>query len=202
MNSKERWKMYYEIQSLKEMGLKVSQIARRLGVCRNTVYAYLDAAPEDVEKINRDRQTRHKKLDIYQMEILDWLKKYPDLSAAQVLDWLMEKYSITNICEGTVRNYVRWLREEYNVLKIIYKRQYEAVIDPPMGYQAQVDFGETKLLDANRQPVKLWFIGFVLAHSRYKYVEWLARPFTTRDVIQAHENAFEYYGGDAKRDCL
>ena len=71
MNSRERWKMYYKIQSLKEMGLKVSQIARRLGVCRNTVYAYLDATPEDVEKINGDRQTRHKKLDTYQMEILD-----------------------------------------------------------------------------------------------------------------------------------
>ena len=33
------------VVSTKEMGLKVSQIARRLGVCRNTVYAYLDATP-------------------------------------------------------------------------------------------------------------------------------------------------------------
>ncbi|WP_099083378.1 DDE-type integrase/transposase/recombinase [Desulforamulus profundi] len=61
-----------------------------------------------------------------------------------------------------------------------------------------MDFGETKLLDANGQSVRLWFIGFVLAHSRYKYVEWSASPFTTRDVIQAHENAFEYYGGMPK----
>src|SRR5699024_5976129 len=29
----------------------------------------------------------------------------------------------------------------------------------------------------------------------YKYAEWLDRPFTTEDVIKAHENAFEYLGG-------
>lgn len=198
MNSSERWKMYYEIQSLKEMGLKVSQIARRLGICRNTVYAYLDATPDDVEKLNRDSQTRQKKLDTYKPEILGWLKTYPDLSAAQVLDWLIEKDLPTDVCEGTVRNYVRMLRKEHDIPKIIRRRQYEAVEDPPMGHQVQIDFGETKLLDANEKPFKLWFIAFVLSHSRYKYVEWLARPFTTLDVTQAHENAFEYFGGMPK----
>ncbi|WP_333871815.1 IS21 family transposase [Desulforamulus putei] len=198
MNNRERWKMYYEIQSLKEMGLNVSQIARRLGICRNTVYTHLSATTDDLERINRDSQTRQKKLDEYKLEIAGWLKTYPDLSAAQVLDWLMEKKFSTNVCEGTVRNYIRWLREEYDIPKIVHKRQYEAIEDPPMGHQAQMDFGETKLLDANGQSVRLWFIGFVLAHSRYKYVEWSASPFTTRDVIQAHENAFEYYGGMPK----
>ena len=198
MYSSERWKMYYEIKSLKEMGLNVSQIARKLGVCRNTVYANLNATPENVEKINRDSQTRLKKLDVYKHVVVDWLKTYPDLSAAQVLDWIMEKHLLANVCEGTVRNYVRYLREEYNIPKTVYKRQYEAVEDPPMGHQVQVDFGETKLLDTCGQLIKLRFIAFVLSHSRYKYVEWLARPFTTRDVIQTHENAFEYYGGMPK----
>jgi len=198
MHSNERWKMYYDIQSLKEIGLNVSQIARKLGVCRNTVYAYLNATPEDVEKLNRDSRTRQKKLDAYKHEVIDWLKTYPDLSAAQVLDWIMEKHSHASFCEGTIRNYVRYLRKEYDIPKIVLRRQYEAVEDPPMGYQAQVDFGETKLLDQRGQPIKLWFIAFVLSNSRYKYVEWLARPFTTRDVIQAHENSFEYFGGMPK----
>ncbi|MCT1905574.1 DDE-type integrase/transposase/recombinase, partial [Oceanobacillus sojae] len=42
---------------------------------------------------------------------------------------------------------------------------------------------------------KLYFISFVLSHSRYKYVAWLSRPFTTKDMIQAHEDAFQYFGG-------
>jgi hypothetical protein len=41
----------------------------------------------------------------------------------------------------------------------------------------------------------LYFISFVLSHSRYKYAEWLDRPFTTRDVICAHENAFRKFEG-------
>ena len=85
MHNNERWKMYYEAQSLKEIGLNISQIARKLGVCRNTVYAYLNATPENVEKVNRDSQTRRKKLDAYEREVVNWLKAYPDLSAAQVL---------------------------------------------------------------------------------------------------------------------
>jgi transposase len=41
----------------------------------------------------------------------------------------------------------------------------------------------------------LYFITFVLSHSRYKYVEWLDRPFTTKDTIRCHENAFAFFGG-------
>jgi transposase len=26
-------------------------------------------------------------------------------------------------------------------------------------------------------------------------MEWQARPFTTRDAIRCHENAFQFYGG-------
>ncbi|WP_217634752.1 IS3 family transposase [Paenibacillus naphthalenovorans] len=43
--------------------------------------------------------------------------------------------------------------------------------------------------------MKLWFITFVLSHSRHKFVHWQDRPFVTKDVIDAHELAFVYYGG-------
>lgn len=60
MTVSERWKMYHKIQSLKEMGLNVSQIARKLDICRNTVYVYLNATPEDFERLNQSSQTRRK----------------------------------------------------------------------------------------------------------------------------------------------
>jgi transposase len=199
VNSYERWNMYYEVQSLKQLGLKVSQIARKLGISRNTVYVYLDATPEEIERLNQDGQTRKKKLNEYEPQILEWLKKYSDLSAAQVRDWIEEQTNAPiTVSEGTVRNYVRYLRQEHDIPKIVHKRDHEAIEDPPMGQQAQMDFGEKKLLDACGKPVRLWFVAFVLSNSRYKYVEWLARPFTTRDVVQAHENAFEYFGGMPK----
>ncbi|GIP35920.1 DDE-type integrase/transposase/recombinase [Paenibacillus sp. J2TS4] len=121
--------------------------------------------------------------------------KYPDLSAAQVMDWLKERHEGMEIAESTVRSYVRGLRMEYGIPKAIRIRQYEAVEELPMGRQMQVDFGETKLRHPDGHLVKLWFITFVLSHSRHKFALWQDRPFTTVDVVDAHEQAFEFYGG-------
>ena len=74
-------------------------------------------------------------------------------------------------------------------------RQYEAIPEQPMGKQLQVDWGETKQKTKSNKEIKLYFIAFVLAHSRMKYMEWQNRPFTTRDAIRCHENAFQFYGG-------
>ena len=196
MKKLEWWTMYFETQRLKELGLKISQIARALSLSRNTVYRYLEMDPEALDQ----ERERRKKLDVYTDEIVSWLKKYPDLSAAQIEDWLEEKNGKkVEACESTVRNFVRELRKKHNIPKIMYQRDYQASEELPMGQQAQVDFGEIKLLDPSGNPIKLWFIGFVLAHSRYKYVEWFDRPFTTREVIRTHENAFSYFGGKPKQ---
>lgn len=57
----QRWKMYYRIQELKEMGLNKSQIARQVGLDRRTVGWYCSATPDEVHARNEDK-TRCKKL--------------------------------------------------------------------------------------------------------------------------------------------
>lgn len=59
----------------------------------------------------------------------------------------------------------------------------------------QVDFGEITVRTTQGGKIKIYVIAFVLSHSRYKYAEWQDRPFTTRDVLRCHENAFQFYGG-------
>jgi transposase len=196
----ERWKMYFDIHQLKQMGLKVAQIARKAGVSRGTVYKYLAMTPEDYQHNLEGMDTRRKKLDHHHDHIVSWLRAYPDLSAAQVMDWLEERNLISkkSVGESTVRNYVRQIRKRYEIPKQRYKRDYEAVPDPPMGQQMQADFGQTQTSMEDGQPVKLWFITFVLSHSRYKYVQWQETPFTTMDVIAAHEQVFEYFEGVTK----
>ena len=130
------------------MGLNISQISRYLNISRNTVYQYKDLNPDEYNQILENMQTRRKKLDSKKDEILSWLKEFPDLSGAQVLDWAMERYPETNISEGTAKNYVSYLRKEYDIPKTIHKRDYEAIEDPALGYQLQVDFGEKKLKNA------------------------------------------------------
>lgn len=198
MGISERWKMYLEIQKLKMLGLNKSQISRHVGVSRNTIYKYINMTPDEFNQYMEELEARAKKLDKYKETILKWIRKFPDLSAAQICDWLEEKFKDIDVCEGTVRNYVNNLREEYGIPKKVEKRNYEAVEDPPMGHQMQVDFGEISMPDETEQMIKLRFITFVLSNSRHKYVEWLDRPFTTADVVRSHENAFRFYGGMPK----
>lgn len=187
--------MYMQVHQLKRQGFSISKIAKKLDIARNTVYSYLQKEPEEMTKWMASTRSRRRKLDPHRELILSWLKEHPDMTSAQVYDWLKEKYHDLKVGESTARGYVKELREVYQIEKNQYIRSYEAVQDPPMGQQAQVDFGQTKQKTTNGKEMKLYFISFVLSHSRYKYVEWLDRPFTTKDVIRTHENAFEFFGG-------
>ena len=59
----------------------------------------------------------------------------------------------------------------------------------------QVDFGELTVDTSSGGRQKLYVAGFILSHSRFKYVEWLDRPLRTADLIRMQDNAFHYFGG-------
>ncbi|MDD4550191.1 MAG: hypothetical protein PHT79_10590 [Syntrophomonadaceae bacterium] len=181
MNVVEGWNMYLDIQDLKKMHFNVSQISQRLDLSRTTVYKYLNMSPEEMEQYLEKQKKRTKKLDKHRELIKSWLIQYPDMTSAQVLDWLQERNIDGGASEGTVRNYVKQLRKKCDIPQIKYLRQYEAVDELPAGQQMQMDFGQISLRSSTGRMVSLYFATFVLAHSRYKYVEWLDRPFTTRD---------------------
>lgn len=190
----EKLVLHIEIHQLRDRGLRIVQIAKRLRISRNTVYKYLDMSFEDA--VNEFSQTgRKKKLDEYKDWIVGWLLEFPSLTGAQVLDWLQEKYPEIDVGESTVRRYVNEIREIYQIDKVDEPREYEAVIELPPGKQLQVDWGQTIQKTSGGKEVKLYFVAFVLAHSRHKFTVWLDRPFTTRDTIACHEKAFQFYGG-------
>lgn len=184
-----------EIYQMKKQGFKIRRIARKLGISRTTVYKYLEKSPEEMAEWMASTRIRKRKLDQYELLIHTWLSENPDLSGAQVHDWLKERFADLAVGESTVRRYVKALREKYNIPKVMTPRAYEAIPELPMGKQIQVDFGQSKQNSTQGCTQKMYVICFVLSHSRYKYAEWLDRPFTTKDVIRAHENAFEYFGG-------
>ncbi|MCA0172975.1 IS21 family transposase [Bacillus sp. RAR_GA_16] len=194
----DKWEMYMEIQQLIKQGFSKSKVANKLGVSRSTVYRHLKKSPSDMAVWVESLQTRKKILDPYKALILSWLNEHPDLTAAQVQDWLMERHKDLKVGESTVRAFVRELRKDYQITKETSPREYEAIPDSPMGQQIQVDFAHTKQKTSDNKEMKLNFIAFVLSNSRYKYQEWLDRPFTTQDVIQAHENAFQWFSGIPK----
>lgn len=187
--------IYNEVHRLRREGFSNSAIARKLKISRNRVIEYGGMTPEEFSSFILSLQNRTKKLDPFHDEILRWLEKHPDLTGAQVFDWLEDKLNVHSVTEGTVRNYVKEMRELYHIPKQASEREYSTVPELPMGQQIQVDFGQLRVMTTEGTSKRLYFIGFVLAHSRYKYVEWLDRPFRATDLIQTHENAFQYFGG-------
>jgi transposase len=190
--------MYYTIHSMKNQGFSRRQIAERQQIDFRTVSKYLSMTAEEYEKKVLNKEKR-RSLELYEGVVTDWLKQYPDMSAAQVYDWLKEHYQVA-AKERTARRFVESLRKKYAIPRIKGTiRQYEAVNDPPMGQQMQVDIGEAYVFDAyKRRHIKLYCVAAVLSHSRYKWGMWYAQPLTSIKFIQALQMCFEYMCGTPK----
>jgi transposase len=191
--------MFIEIQQLKELGFNRTQVARRLQLNWKTADKYWTMEPDGFADAINQAGKRTRKLDKYEDFIVEWLCKNPDMTAAQVEDWLKERHNAYEIKERTVRSYVTHLRDKHGIPKQSSDpRQYEAVPDPPMGHQLQLDFGETKIQTESGGWKKLHAFGSVLANSRYKYGEWSETPLTTNLFIAILMNCFSFYGGVPK----
>ena len=86
--------------------MNITQIAAELKVSRPTIYKYLEMDFEEVHAYASDLYKKPKKLDPYRDWILAWLEEYPHLSAAQIKDWLLERYHDLDVGESTVRLYI------------------------------------------------------------------------------------------------
>jgi len=199
-----RWKVgkvkglsvYVDIQRQKKLGFKKQQVADHLGCCWRTVHKYWDMTQEEYD-LESSMIRKACKLEDYDAIVVSWLRRYPDMTSAQVYDWLLERFGADEITasERTVRRHVTALRRDHCIPKQSNPRDYEAVPDLPPGRQMQVDFGESWMEDARGVRVHVRFAGFVLSHSRYKYVEFQSRPWTSVDLVMAMRRCFEFYGG-------
>src|SRR5699024_9117812 len=143
-------------------------IAKKLKISRNRVIDYLEMTPDQFAVFMASLQNRAKKLDPYRDYILMWLKEHPDMTSAQVYDWLQEKFKVTSAAENTVRNYVKELKDTYHTPKETNGREYGTVEELLMGKQMQVDYGVMLVPTESGSSKKLHAARFVLSHSRFK----------------------------------
>ena len=78
--------VYSKIQQFRSAGFSQRQVARRLGINRKTVKRYWEMPVDEYEEMS-STVCRKQYLDKYQAQILEWLREFPDLTAAQVCDW-------------------------------------------------------------------------------------------------------------------
>ncbi len=197
MKKESKWFMYCKIQAMKGQGFSQRQISQIAGFSRKTVRKYWDMTSQQfddqiLENAKQSSLVQHKEL------ILSWLRDFSKISAAQVYDWLQEKYNI-QLCESSVRRYVRYLRKEYDIKHELPERDYSPVEDPAMGYQMQVDIGIVSVENpSTRKYHKLYCIAFVLSNSRYKYGVWFDYHPDSKDMVNAIRTCFEWMGGKPK----
>ena len=185
--------VYSKIQQFRSAGFSQRQVARRLGINRKTVKRYWEMPVDEYEEMS-STVCRMQYLDKYQARILEWLREFPDLTAAQVCDWLREHYR-DEVSERTVSRYVKQVREEYGLKKSAAPREYEAVPELPMGQQMQVDFGQKMMPNVDGGQTRVYVAAFVLSRSRYKYAQEQSRPFTSVDLVRICHDCFQYMGG-------
>lgn len=186
---------FAKIKEQKLNGFKKSQASRNLNLDYKTVSKYWDMTNEEYINLNKKSKARTKKADKYKDNILEWISENRDMSTAQIQDWLLERKYELDFSDRTLRNYVSELRTEFDIPKVIPTRQYEAVPELPMGFQVQADFGSIWLKRRDGSKIKVYCFAMVLSHSRYKFLWWSDKPFTTLTFIDAHNKALEYFGG-------
>ena len=185
--------VYSRIHQMKQAGFSQRQVARRLGINRKTVKRYWEMPVNEYEEMS-EAVCRMQYLDKYQAQIIGWLREFPDLTAAQVWDWLKEHYR-EEVSERTVSRYVKHLRKEYGLKKSDSPRAYEAVPELPLGQQMQVDFGQKIMPNVDGGQTRVYVAAFLLSRSRYKYAQMQSRPFTSVDLVRICHDCFQYMGG-------
>lgn len=188
--------MWSKVKELISDGLNFSQISRQLGMDRHTVSLYASMSYEEFLNSQSYNRLYSHKLDGYEDFTVQYLRKYPFVSAAQVHDRLREHDpDFRTVSEKTVFNFVRRLRLTHDIPKEEKEpREMNKIPETGYGKYAQVDFGEGWMQRSDSTRVKVYFFVMVLSRSRYKFVYFSKTPFTTVLAVYAHQLAFRYFG--------
>lgn len=172
-----------DILVLKRKGLTQRQIAKKLGISRNTVKKYLDhqGYPEP-----QGRQTRRRSLlDAFQGNIVAWLEE----DSAYKGTWIYDRLRAMGFSGSyeIVKRAVHQLKADRE--RIAYMR-----FETEPGFQAQVDFGEFQVEEADGTIRKLHLFSMILGYSRKIYAEFIHRC-DLPSFLDCHQHACDYFGG-------
>jgi transposase len=165
---------------LQTQGKSIREIARTLGIARNTVRRYLRGKPEAVPHPKRGSV-----LDPYKGQIRRWMERDHLYNCETMLLRLQAQGYSGSL--STLKAFVHGLRPpkagHYPVLR------YET----KPGEQMQYDWGEFQYEKDGKQH-KLYGFAAVLSYSRMRFITFVKRC-DTATMIRCMLEAFEYFGG-------
>ena len=172
-----------EILDLHRSGLSQREIARKLGISRNTVKKYVEN-PESCIK-DTGACERQSILDPYEGAIKAWLDEDEYYKSTWIYDRLVNQ-GYTGSYE-TVKRKVGKLKKTKQ--KIAYMR-----FETEPGHQAQVDFGEFQIDLPDGSVKKLYLFSMILGYSRKIYTEFIEKC-DMPSFLDCHIHAFDYFKG-------
>lgn len=176
-----------EIYEMRGAGRSIREIARELGISRNSVRKYLRSLGVPKEE---PRRRRPSKLDPYTDHIDTRLSEGLDNCVV-----LLRELRALGYDGGytILKDYVQPRRR---------RRQPNATIrfETGPGEQAQVDWGSLAYIAKDGRKRRVWAFVMVLSWSRAIYVEFVRRA-DVATFMRCHVNAFDYFGGVPRR-CL
>jgi transposase len=172
-----------DINYFKQHGHSYREIARKTGRDRRTVKKYA----ENPQLIGQGRAKVERKsiLDPYVPVIENWLEDDEEYRASWIFDQIRKMgytggYTI-------VKDLVRKMKQEKS--RIAYLR-----FETEPGKQAQVDFGDFKVVEPDGSEKTLYKFSMILGFSRTPYCEFLEKCDMT-SFLDAHQRAFAHFGG-------
>jgi transposase len=164
----------------KIQGFSVRKIAQITGKHRNTVKRYL----EGNEFPRYRRQTKETKLDPHRRAIDDFLSE--DAYQATWIYDRLKRMGYTGAYES-VKVYVRGVKEQKK--RLAYLR-----FETEPGLQAQFDWGDFQIMEADGRVTTVYAFVMLLGYSRAMYVEFVKRC-TMETFMDCHTRAFRYFKG-------
>jgi transposase len=153
-----------EILVLKKKGLTQRQIARKLGISRNTVKKYIEN--QGYPESDRSKPNRKSLLDRFQGNLAAWLEEDMEYRATWIYDKLRPM--------GFAGSYEIVKRAVHDIKAARQRIAYMRFETEP-GYQSQVDFGEFQFDRADGTIGKIYLFSMILGFSRRIYSR--LRPF-------------------------
>lgn len=185
--------VYHTVKTLSLNDMSQRKIAEYLNVSKTTINKYANLnADEALEKLLKVK--RPSQFDVSYNFILMKLDKFPNIRSSKLYRKVIEEYPSITAKQRAFRHYVSRLRKN---LPSSHQRFYHPVIDNIPGHQMQVDPGQRYVQRDDGTGFTVYFVAFVLSYSRKVFAHFQTTPYNTNDFINAHLQAFQYYGGIA-----
>jgi transposase len=170
----------HTIHELQTQGKSIHEIARILGIARNTVRRYIRGKPEAVP-----RPKRGSVLDPYKGQIRQWLQEDHLYNCETMLPRLQQQGYTGSL--STLKAFVQGLRPPKAGHAPVLRYETKA------GEQMQYDWGEFHYEKDGRDH-KVYGFAAILSYSRMRFIVFVKRC-DTPTMIRCMMDAFEYFGG-------